>query len=152
MGTVTPTGVCGSPWFLWFTTGFHSLLLFWYIIKYIKYRLIIFTLIRSPSARICSERGGNSVPPLVFAARGGQVVPSRHPHPHCTPFPPHKQLLVVAVGGAVVVVVLRRCLSSCRHRHLSLSVIVVIVIVICRCCHCRVVVIPPAIHPTSSCS
>jgi hypothetical protein len=88
MGTVTPTGVCRSLWFLWFTTGFHSLLLFWYIIKYIKYRLIIFTLIHSPSAHICSKRGGNSVPPLAFAARGGWVVPSRHPHPHCTPFHP----------------------------------------------------------------
>ena len=40
------------------------------------------------------------------------MVPSRHPHPHCTPFPPHEQLLVAAVGGAVVVVVLRHRLSS----------------------------------------
>jgi len=49
---------------------------------------------KNPPARVCSERGGG-------------LVPSRRPHPHCTPFPPHEQLLVAAVGGAVLVVVLR---------------------------------------------
>jgi hypothetical protein len=53
---------------------------------------------------------------FAFAARGG-LVPSCHPHPHCTPFAPHKQLLVAAVGGAVVVVVLRSSLSSCPQCH-----------------------------------
>ena len=41
----------------------------------------------------------------MFAARGGQVVPSYGPHLHYTLFPPHEQLLMVVVGGAVVVVV-----------------------------------------------
>ena len=98
--------------------------IFGILFKYIKYRLSTFTVIHSPSARIWSEGGGNSVPPLAFAARGGRVVPSCRPHPHCTPFPPHEQLLVAAVGGAVVVGVLRRCLSSLSS-------------VICRCCCCH---------------
>ena len=43
------------------------------------------------------------------------VLPCCHPspccpHPHRSPFPPHEQLLMVAVGGAVIVV---PCNSSC---------------------------------------
>ena len=67
------------------------------------------------------------------------VVPCRccrccRPHPHCTPFPPHEQLLVAVVGGAVMVVVLRSSLSS-------LVIIIVIVVVLpsssSSCPHCR---------------
>jgi hypothetical protein len=49
-------------------------------------------------------------------------VPSRRPHPHCTPFPPHEQLLVAAVGVAMLVVVVamvvprRFALSLLRSR------------------------------------
>src|SRR3984885_2630652 len=65
----------------------------------------------------------NTVPArvwLMFAVRGGRVMPSRCPHPHCTPFPPHNQLLVAAVGGAVVVVGLRCCLSLSSSSSLAL--------------------------------
>ena len=38
----------------------------------------------------------------------------RSPHPHCSLFPPHEQLLMAVVGGAVVVaVVVMPCNSSC---------------------------------------
>ena len=52
------------------------------------------------------------------------MVPSRRPHPRCTLFPPHEQLLVAAVGGAVVV-------GVPRHRLLSLSSVVVVAISTC---------------------
>ena len=41
------------------------------------------------------------------------------PHPHCTPFPPHEQLLMVAVGGAVLVVVLKHHRCWCVSLPLS---------------------------------
>jgi hypothetical protein len=72
-----------------------------------------------------------------------------HPHPHCTPFPPHEQLLVAAVGGAVLVVVLR-C-----HRCWRLACVVIVVGIIPPRLSPLAplpVVVPPAIHPTSSCS
>jgi len=49
-------------------------------------------------------------------------MPSRRPHPHCTPFAPHEQLLVSAVGVAMLVVVVamvvprRFALSLLRSR------------------------------------
>ena len=51
---------------------------------------------------------------------------SHYSHPFCTPFPPHEQLLVAAVGGAVVVVDLRHYLSSwgrvmCRRDVVALA-------------------------------
>ena len=81
-------------------------------------------------------------------------MPSCHLHPHCTPFPPHEQLLVAAVGGAVQVVVLRHCLSlsSLSSSSLSLSLSCVIVVV-CRrspLCHPCLPSFPSSFHPPSS--
>jgi hypothetical protein len=65
----------------------------------------------------------------MFAASRGQVVPSCYPHPHCTPFPPHEQVLMAAVEGAG------------DPQALSVAVVYV-VIAICHCC-CHSTYYPP---------
>jgi hypothetical protein len=62
-----------------------------------------------PPSHVWSEGGPvvtentTKPPPCSCLQREGRGVPSRHPHPHCTLFPPHEQLLVAVVGGAMVV-------------------------------------------------
>ena len=60
-------------------------------------------------------------------------MPSHCPDPYCTPFPLHKQLLVAAVGGAVVVIIVG--LSCTRH---------------CRCCCHAFLLSPSSLHPVST--
>ena len=77
------------------------------------------------------------------------VMPSCHPHPHCIPFPPHEQLVMAVVGGAVLVVVLRHhlslLLSLSSSLSLSLSLSLLLLLLLC-------VAIPPLATLIRHCS
>ena len=109
------TGHCG---YSWVSTELSILIIYYTKLIYIHNK-------NTPLSHLEQGRGLSSLrteqkktPAHVCSRRGGGV-PSCHPHPHCTLFPPHEQLLMVAVGGAVLVVVLRchqHCMST-RMKH-----------------------------------